>query len=113
LPVGVTTAPLELTDGNIAEVLRDAGTRPVLVDCWAPWCGPCRMIAPSIEALSAESTGRYVVGKLNVDHNPRTAGQHNISSIPTVLIFKSGALVDRIVGLQPKTAIAARLLSHL
>lgn len=101
--------PIEVTDATMAEMLAHAGDRPVLVDCWAAWCGPCRMLAPTIEALAAESGGRYVVAKLDTDRNPRTAAEYRISSIPTMLIFHRGQLVDQLVGLQPKQAIAARL----
>jgi thioredoxin 2 len=90
------------------EVLGVRGI-PVLLDCWAEWCGPCRMVAPVLDELAAESNGRYLIAKLNVDDNPRTAAAFNVRSIPTMLIFKDGALVDRLVGAQPKQAIAARL----
>lgn len=100
--------PVTITDGNFeSTVLRSAG--PVLVDCWAPWCGPCRMIAPVMDQLAAESGGRFVVGKLNVDENPITASHFNIASIPTMLVFKNGQMVDRMVGMQPREAILARL----
>ena len=105
--------PITLTDASLATELQDAGSRPVLVDCWAPWCGPCRAIAPVMDQLAAESGGRYVVGKLNVDDNPRTATQFQIDAIPAMLVFKNGRLVDRIVGLQPKHAIVATLAQHM
>ena len=101
-------APLEVTDATFSRDVLSAA-KPVLVDAWAAWCGPCKMIAPTIDQLARESDGKYVVAKLDVDANPRIASQFNISSIPTLLIFKGGQLVDRIVGLQPKEAIAARL----
>jgi len=94
-------------------VVDASSSRPVLVDAWAEWCGPCRMIAPVLDQLAEESGGRYKIAKLNIDENPRTAGQFNIRSIPTLLIFKNGKLVDQIVGVQPKPAIAARLQSQL
>ena len=106
--------PETVTDASFArEVVDASSTRPVLVDAWADWCGPCRMIAPVLDQLAAESAGRYKIAKLNVDENPRTAGQFNIRSIPTLLIFKNGTLVDQIVGAQTKPAIAARLQAQL
>jgi thioredoxin len=82
---------------------------PVLVDMWAPWCGPCHMVAPTIDALAAEFAGRVRVAKLNVDDNPATSDRFGVRSIPTLLVLKNGREVDRIVGVQPKAAIAARL----
>ena len=93
---------IELTDGNFdQEVLKSSV--PVLVDFWAPWCGPCRMLAPTIEELAREYDGKVKVAKLNTDESPDTAGSYNISSIPTILFFKSGQVVDRLVGVNPKS----------
>ncbi len=112
--------PLEIgaADRHRSTVSRDGHTfQPdvldasglVLLDCWAPWCGPCRMVGPIMDQLARESGGRYRIAKLNVDENPRTAAQFQIQSIPTMLIFKDGKLVDRLIGAQPKQAIADRL----
>ena len=101
--------PRTVTDATFRREVMDVRDVPVLLDCWAEWCGPCRMVAPVLDELAAESQGRYRIAKLNVDENPRTAAEFNIRSIPTMLIFKNGALVDRIVGAQSKQAIAARL----
>jgi thioredoxin len=108
-PGGADGHPLTITDDNFAREVLQAGATPVLVDAWATWCPPCRALAPTIDQLAAESGGRYRVGKLNVDENPRVAGQFRIESIPTMLIFKNGQLVDKLVGLMPKPSIAAKL----
>ena len=100
--------PVLVTDQNFAqEVLNISGV--VLLDCWAPWCGPCRMIGPIMEQLAAEAEGRYRVAKLNVDDNPQTASQFQIQSIPTMLLFKNGKLIDRLIGAHPKQTIVAKL----
>ena len=101
--------PITITDQTFESEVVQARGRPVLVDCWAPWCGPCRMIAPILDQLAAESAGRYRIAKLNVDENPQVASRFNIASIPTMLIFKDGQLIDRLIGAQPKQVIAERL----
>jgi thioredoxin len=103
-----------VTDATFArEVLEDSSARPVLLDCWAPWCGPCRMIAPALDEMAAESAGLYRVAKLNVDENPHTAAALGIRSIPALFVYKGGQIVERIVGAQPKNVLAARLAAHL
>jgi thioredoxin 1 len=92
---------LELTDGNFQQEVVQSPI-PVLVDFWAPWCGPCRMLAPTIEEISKEYEGKVKVCKLNTDESPETAGSFDIQSIPTVLVFKEGKVVNRLVGLNPK-----------
>jgi thioredoxin 2 len=104
-----TSRPRVVTDATFKQEVSAAGERPLLVDCWAEWCGPCRMIAPVLDQLAAESGGRYLIAKLNVDENPQTAAEFRVQSIPTLLVFRNGALVDRMVGVQSKQAIAARL----
>jgi thioredoxin 2 len=100
--------PVTVTDSNFAaEVERSP--LPVLLDMWAPWCAPCRMVAPVIEELAAEMAGRVRVAKLNVDENPATAARFGVQSIPTLLLLKGGRELDRIVGVQSKAAILQRI----
>ncbi|MFN3332011.1 MAG: thioredoxin [Caldilinea sp.] len=103
--------PLILTDATFDQTINQP--LPVLVDFWAPWCGPCRMVAPSIEKLAQEFAGRAVVGKLNVDENQMTAQRYRVMSIPTLIIFKNGKPVDQIVGVQPYAALQQRLAKTL
>jgi len=104
--------PQVVTDATFAsDVLTASASVPV--DCWAPWCTPCRVIAPVLDQLAAESGGRYKIAKLNVDENPGISAQFQIRSIPTMLIFKHGKVVDQIVGAVPKQTILARLSSQL
>ncbi len=101
--------PTVITDQTFERDVLQARGQPVMVDCWAPWCGPCRMVGPIMDQLAAESQGQYRIAKLNVDENPQTAARFQIASIPTMLIFKDGKLIDRLIGAQPKQAIAERL----
>ena len=107
----MSAKPVHVTDSNFNEMMNKNSL--ALIDCWAPWCGPCIVISPIVEELGKEYAGKVFVGKLNVDENPRTAGRFQIFGIPTVLVIKNGKEVDRIVGLVPKDHIEARLKRHL
>jgi thioredoxin len=104
----VSVKPLTITDANFSEIVEKSSL-PVLVDLWAVWCPPCRMIAPSIDQLAAELAGKVVIGKLNVDENKMTAARFHVQSIPTLLILQNGQEVDRIVGAESKESIRRRL----
>ncbi|HWN54241.1 MAG TPA: thioredoxin [Methylomirabilota bacterium] len=108
LPVSIDARPVTVTDATFSTEVERSPV-PVLVDAWAAWCGPCKMIAPVIDELAAEMAGRVRVAKLNVDENPMTASRYNLRSIPTLLLFKGGREADRIVGVHPKSEISRRL----
>lgn len=103
--------PFDVSDATFDRIVRKYPL--IVVDCWAPWCGPCRMVAPIVEELAKEYAQRIVFGKLNVDENPKTAMHYQTMSIPTLLVFKNGKLVDRIVGAMPKPALEAKITCHL
>ncbi len=105
---GGAQQPVVLTDANFDQTVR-ASSVPVLVDFWAVWCGPCRMVEPVVEQLAHEYAGRALVGKVNVDENPGVASRYSIMSIPTLLIFRDGKVVDQIVGAQPAPVLRQRL----
>ena len=100
---------IKVTDTDFQEILQNNDL--VLVDFWAPWCGPCKAIAPVLEEIANENSN-VVIAKMNTDENPNTASQHGIMSIPTMMIFKNGELVDRLVGAMPKPSIMEKLQVH-
>ncbi len=100
------------TSSNFQDTVLNSD-KPVLVDFWAEWCGPCRMIGPVVEEIAHEYEGRAVIGKLNVDENPEIAGNYGVRSIPTLLIFKGGEVVDKIVGAVPKPTITSKIEAQL
>jgi thioredoxin 1 len=102
--------PIKITDADIEENIKKYPL--MVVDCWAPWCGPCRMIGPIIEELAKEKTGRIVFAKLNVDENRGTSMKYGIMSIPSLLVFKNGNLVDNIIGAMPKEMLKAKIAPY-
>ena len=102
---------IELTDANVDQALQRFPL--IVVDCWAPWCGPCRMMTPVIDELAKEYAGKIVFGKVNVDENAQTAMKYGIRSIPALLIFQDGKVVDQIIGAQPKQALEPQLTKYL
>ena len=103
---------LEITDSNFDEVVLQSD-KPVLVDFWAEWCGPCRMVGPIVEELAKEYDGKAVVGKVNVDHNPDISVKYGIRNIPALLFFKDGQIVDKQIGAVPKSVLADKLAKQV
>ena len=106
------SSALQVTDATFKGEVLESDV-PVLVDFWAPWCGPCRMVAPIVDEIATQYKGQVKVVKLNTDENPSVASQYGIRSIPTLMIFKGGAKVDMVVGAVPKTTLSATLEKHL
>ena len=107
----ILNKPVKLTDNGFNEFIKSHSL--VVVDCWAPWCGPCLYVAPVIEELARDYAGKISFGKLNVDENPKVAMQYGIMSRPTLLVFKNGKLVDRIIGAMPRQLLEPRITRHL
>lgn len=102
---------LEITDNSFRETVLESD-KPVLVDFWAEWCGPCRMLGPVVEQIASELEGKVIVGKIDVDNNQQVSMEYGIRNIPTLLIFKNGEVVDKLVGVVPKEQIVEKLTPH-
>jgi thioredoxin 1 len=107
----VLNKPVDLTDTTFTEIVQKYSL--VIVDCWAPWCGPCHIIAPIIMEMARDYAGKILFGKLNVDENRKVVMQYQIMSIPTLLIFKNGNMVDRLIGAMPRHMLEPRITRHL
>ena len=103
--------PVEMTDASFGEMIQNNSL--VVVDCWAPWCGPCQMVAPVIKELARDYAGKILFGKLNVDKNPEVSTQYEIMSIPTLLVFKNGKLVDAMIGAMPRQMLEPKIACYL
>ena len=103
--------PVEITDSNFEEIINS--DKPVLVDFWAEWCGPCKMIGPMVEELANEFEGKAIIGKVDVDTNPEVSAKFGIRSIPTLLVFKGGKIVDKQVGAVPKSVLSEKIEAQL
>ncbi|OUT97176.1 MAG: thioredoxin [Flammeovirgaceae bacterium TMED32] len=103
--------PVEITDSNFEEIINSE--KPVLVDFWAEWCGPCKMIGPLVEELANEFDGKAIIGKVDVDTNPEVSAKFGIRSIPTLLVFKGGEIVDKQVGAVPKSVLSEKIEAQL
>jgi len=112
MPEDFSDHPVPATDGTFADVVLSSPI-PVVVDCWAPWCAPCHMVAPILDQLASEYAGRVKIVKLNVDENPMTASQYSTQSIPTLLFFAGGKLVERLIGALPRAEIERHVLALL
>jgi len=108
---GPLDKPIEVTDATFKEIIQNHPL--VVVDCWAPWCRPCQMVAPVIEELSEDYAGKILFGILNADENPQTSKQYEIMSIPTLLIFKGGKLLDKIIGAMPRQTLEPKITQYL
>jgi len=111
LPLQASDKPVDLTDATFKKFVEDNSLS--VIDCWAPWCGPCRFVSPVVEELARDYAGKISFGKLNVDKNQRVAAQYGIRSIPTLLVFKERKLVDQIIGAMPRQRLEPRITSHL
>ena len=111
MEIEMPDSPIEINDAELTNTIGKYKT--VVIDCWAPWCGPCRMIHPILNELAKEMKGQIVFGKLNVDENQQTSAQYGIMSIPTLLVFKDGKLVDKIIGALPKPMLKTKLETYI
>ena len=112
-PLAPAARPIIVDEASFPQQVLQAGAQPVLVDFWAEWCPPCRALAPTLERLAAQAGGRYRIAKVDIDRNPSLAAQYRVQSVPTMLIFKHGQLVDELVGVQPEAQLRARLEAHV
>ena len=106
----LSNKPMQVTDATFKEIIRNHPL--VVVDCWAPWCAPCHMVAPVVEEMARDYAGRILFGKLNVDENREVATRYQIMGIPTLLVFKNGKLVDRIVGAMPRQTLEPKIIRY-